>query len=892
VRVLRRYKVYLDYTVPADGLVWNDDTNANWVQVFPKVSPLKKAPFEKERFTRYDWGEIEFKNEPKYTGDASEVYDLISNCAVDQEIRIKVIFPSDLINPDTTTTVRGYFGHNDCKFDDDKKILTVKPSILDQYTDVIENWETKVDIIPEQTTKRASWKLPSDYSSLYPSGINESHSMPLGRVSTDMTEAKDVPGAYVVSDPLDPIADVPKIIDYCVTNYTTSMSLSVLADATLSVDETVKFYLDIYDNTNTLIQSNLLDEVTYGEATGTSISTSYSLSPSLQQGYSIYIYTILSDETGTDTIDYIDLNFSVTFVNILATTHTVDVKMQDSDLKTITIWSDWLHGATEKFKKSDFESDFTDLTDYFNSNGSPKDDPAKGVNPNQYAPYSVNVSEINNRKIEELGSEVITINDQYIADIESSLDEYGFELSDITLYLCKSNRIWPFAQKYRTRATIKFSRFEQKVTDGESPVGSGWDDSGYVDNNNKRLFTKKPFDGTDYGWTRGSIDTTPGTVGGRDYIQKINSTKLSNYPDGDTSLQVQGMDFKVVTQSVYNGTFETLTNRSINSAFFWNDSDSVVTVDSGINYITNEENHLNNISAVHTYQFKNEDDDSEDSILRISFKDLISDIKKLFNFQVFWWIDTSDVLHIEHIKYIDLPDARQIMDLTISATDNTPYLKNQRLLSEISNYNYEKSEMYSLVEFKIVNSGYTDFTENKIVFDKIVSNKRNKDIKDTITTQVLSTDLKYAVHSPGDLENGIVLINHDGNYNSVSANSPISNRDIENGNLALSNILLTYKYEGTYLDGKINGSNVSFDITTRTKKGREFTIKGIYDYDYFKNILGVGFIQSLTHDLENESTKITLSYRFGSGVESDQFLLMISEVGDYDGAENIMYNLG
>jgi hypothetical protein len=397
---------------------------------------------------------------------------------------------------------------------------------------------------------------------------------------------------------------------------------------------------------------------------------------------------------------------------------------------------------------------------------------------------------------------------------------------------------------------------------------------------------KKPFDGSITEWELGDIDSSGGTNASIEWDVKLKSTKT--YPSSEDSVTLQTRDFKEIVKTVFNGTFLSLVNDDINSSFFWNDSDPNITVDEGKNYFTGDTNWLNNIAVAHTYQLQETNNDSEDSILKMSFKDLMADMKAEWNNQIFWWVSTDGVLHIEHLKYIDI--AKQTLDLTV--VDESPYLNNIKLLDEISSWKYDKSEMFSLVNFQIANSGYKDFTDNNITYDKIVSNKRNEDIRNTISTRKITTDIRYCIENPSDLENGMILLNHDAEYNTIVAHVPISNVSFENGNLALSNILNRYKYEGIFFSGKINGVSVDFDVTTRTKVGKEITLKGIYNYEYFKSKIGVGRIETMTHDLKMEHTVITLRYRFGSGTISDTFVLMVSEVGDYVGAENVQFDFG
>ena len=872
MRFDKRYKVYLDWTVPK-GMMWNNDDDANWVEIFQEVTPLEKAPFNKEMFSRYDWDKITLRNEPKYAGDAAHLYFILSNIAIDQEVRIKVVVPSDMVDPDTIT-IRGYFGTNDCEFDGDRKSIIIAPTILDQYTDLVENWETKIDIFPQITEGRTTWAT-SEILNLS-NGFWGTHNLPVEVTSSNMNESNSP------SDVFDEgIAN--SILTTLTESYESPFSVTINGTVTLSAGNTMTFYLNTYDSDDVLVTEYELAEFT--EGTDKVIASTFNEGVTLNKGEYVRLINVVSNPDSNDIIYYDSINASVDARNEPYTTTEIDVNIQDSDLRTPRdIWVGQSYGSSIITYSSQYESDIPTLRTYFNANGSPKEELLKGTDANRYAPES-RLKKIT--LITENGIETLNIDSLYITDLEQSLSPSGFELSEVTVYDYWHYEYGTKSYTVKTLCTCKFSRFERRLPDGEEL--EGWIDTGYIDSNAKRLWVKIPFDGAITDWTIGSIQPA-GNLGGTEYRSSITSSKLENYPSADNSLTLQTRDFRDVVKTMYNSTYPSLTNNDINSVFFWNDPSTEISVETGINYVTTETNWLNNIACAHTYQLKTEDNESQESTLEISFKELMDDLKVFFNKQIFWWIEEDGTLNIEHIEYIDKNADRSILDLTDTESDVFSY--NQGLLSELSKWSHDKSEMFSLVEFKMLNSDYVDFTKNKITYDKIVSNKRNEDIQWTLATKIISTDIRYGIESPDDLENGMFLLNHDNNNDVIVANVPVSNILFENGNLALSNILTRYKYEGIFLSGTINGSNVLFDITTRTKVGKEFTIKGIYNYEYFQNILGVGRIKTLTHDLNKENTKITLTYRFGSGSHSDNFILMVSEVGDYTGATDVQFNFG
>lgn len=873
MRFNKRYKVYLDWSVP-EGLAWNDDTNASWTEIFTDITPLKKTPFEKERFTRYSWGEIIFENELAYSGNAAKLYKLISEVGIDQEVRIKVVIDSDLISTDTDNIVRGYFGLNDCKIDHDKKMITVTPSILDQYTDFVENWETKIDLFPQSVAGKTTWGIVDGTDPVLPLSIGATHNLPIKVNSTDMDEANS-PRNVFSSGVTNSILSTLK------SQYTATFSVTINAVATISAGNTMKFYLNTYDSNDSIVNEGLLG--TYNEMTSGTISTTFTVNTTLYSGDYVRLINVVS--SSGNVITYGNISATIDVSTVAYETTDVRVNIQESPLHTIEMWTATVQGVSVDTKTSEYDAELPSLATYFNLDGSPKEALLKGTDANRFAPHSHREFI---KLITENGSEKIPLYGLYVSQIEGLLDASGYELSEITVY----KHLWQRRlrkDRYITLCTCKFSRFESDVKDGELPVGDNWVDTGYVDSNNKRKWVKKPFDGTVTDWTLGSIKGA-GNLGGVDYQSSLMSSKKANYPSSDNSFTVQTRSLKDIVKNLYTRTFPSLLNNDVNSVFFWNDPSSEITVSDGINYFTKNNNWLNNIACAHTYQLKTENTNLTDSKLEVSPKEMLTELKLFFNNQIYWWISTDGVLHLEHLSYIDRDSGRDIIDLTDSAS--VSYVNNSDLLTEISSFSYDNAEMFSLVEFEIINSGYVDFTKNSMSFKKIVSNKRNKDIRDLRSTKIISTDIRYGIENPTDLDNGMFLLNHDDNYDVIIAPTPISKREFENGHLAISNILLDYKYEGVFLDGTINGKYEQFDITARTKLGKEFTIRGIYNNDFFQNILGVGFVNSIIHDLNSENTQITMKYRFGSGEQSDGFLLMVSNEGDYEGAEDVQFNLG
>ena len=899
-----RYKVYLDVTANLEW-DWNEDSLATWVQVYPDSGSFEKKIVKDELFTRFEWNEITFRNDPVRS---IETYNIIHDLPVDQEIRIKVVLPSSMIDPDvidpnSTATIRGYFGTNDCRFDHDKntKTLRVVPTVLDAYTNVLENWEKEVDLIVKEEHKATTWAVVQDVDI-----ISESRNMPIRLMTTDMNE----PRTPTAGDGETPIYSFFLNSENL---YSTVFSLYMSGSVELENNATIGVYLNVYNGSGVLLNEGA--DVGYGlnlykftNETGASaifnISTTTTGSPALPIGCYAILYLYLSEESDT-TFSAIDLSLDADTESL--TTTDIDVNIMPTYLRTFTVWNEMVYGYTNPR-----DDEFLPLTQYFEITGEPKN---TLLTDNGFAPHSTarNIYPWINQS-----NAPINIHGQFLTDITQSMatcsDGFssGYELSEVTLYKdigTNGQGLFGLLRHRFLFATCKYSRFEAWMPNATIPPveDAGWVAHPSITKEGKVLWTNLPYSGTT-GWSLGSLITEDGEAAGFGYSQRITSKR--SYPSADTSVAAPSRSLYNVLKTIFNGTHSSLINKDVISCFFFNDSDSVITTNAGMNYFLEivtpdrASNFLNNIYCAHTYQFQTPSEDSEDSELKVSLKTILDELRKLFNYQIFWFINSNGNLQIEHLYYHDIGRSA-FLDLTAGADDPTDYNLNIHLLDEIQRWEYDKSKMFSLIEFDVENARYKDFTDNKITFKKIVSNKRNEDIKQTHNIRLLTTDLRYCVEYPEDLSNGLVLINTDGSGNSVSAWVPLANTDWENGNIALSNLLYRFAYEGVFTEGKINGIHKNFAVTVRSKRGDTITIKGIYNYDFYKTIIGMGMIESVDYDIDRETTVLTILYRFGSSantdsgldlksadIETDLFRLMVSIKGDFEGATSILYDFG
>jgi hypothetical protein len=395
--------------------------------------------------------------------------------------------------------------------------------------------------------------------------------------------------------------------------------------------------------------------------------------------------------------------------------------------------------------------------------------------------------------------------------------------------------------------------------DLKPPDGGGWEPLD-IDptRGNKRLWVRTPFNGAfTNDWTRdGSIDTSKGKIFDWDWIEKL--TSRINYPINENSQSLStGVNFRDICRKVFRGTHSSLVNKEVYSAFFWNDSPYLAQLikTDGINYVTGQTNLLNDIYVIHSTDLKPDVElNSDDNKLELSFKDFFDDLNIMFNNSLIWFVDANKNLHIEHKKFIDkIENFVNILD------------SDYEYINDYSSYEFDKDKIYATTEIEGVNSGYIDFLKSKIEFEKIVSNKRGKDLVKEIKMNHFSTDILYAIENPANLKNGMILcVTHeiDGETIVRYGTGQKSGQSVLNGDLALSTVLSTYgNYEGVWRNGKINDKDIQFKYTLKIKKGEDIKLKGIVPNNFLLTSLGIATATQKKYDYGNEITTFTPVYR-------------------------------
>jgi hypothetical protein len=418
-------------------------------------------------------------------------------------------------------------------------------------------------------------------------------------------------------------------------------------------------------------------------------------------------------------------------------------------------------------------------------------------------------------------------------------------------------------------------------------IGAGWYETTIINESlGGRLWIRTPYNGAysddiDDNWEITEIfdpdDNLRTHEYGFDYHNYVTTER--QYPVSDSSnIEYTGcIKLKSIIKRIFNNTDSHLTGKEVYSTFLFNDlPDDTLTdnlkeavsdlVDSEgnciCNYFTKENNYLTNVVALHTYLCKSGDDrltDDDDSKLKMSFKSLMDDLM-IWCPGLYYFLDSDSNLHIEHEYY----------------EDKVYYYNN--IINLIDNYQsagYDKNKMYATNIFKEINSGYADHSYSKLIFDKIVSNKRAKDIKKEQKTNYLSTDLQYCIENANDLENGLILLCYTedtyGNKNIEYSTGQRSKSSVLNAKISLANMMKAFgTWQGVWLTGYLNDEELSFNKTIRTRKGLvEINLNGIYENKYFLTGLGIGLAKTKTIDYEKGYTQLLLNYRY-----SDPFIIV------------------
>mgnify|MGYP001263279632 CR=1 FL=1 len=910
-----------------------------------KMSPITTELINKMPVERKKWGEVVVKNKPyKYRQNpisANKLYTEILSLSPTDYVFIKHI------GSDSEVT-EGYFGIVDCEIDaTEKKLIKVTPEIFDQYTPLLEYWDTKVDVFGLKNiilnSKFNSFVdgLPKYWTHI----TGDNYLSPNGVSMLDTTTIHlKTRGSWAMYNYYEGVEDMTLLQAYSIWPesefYDRQQITQIYQDERpikAGSSLYVKFFWQLLERWNPNMDRSLIQikisvlrddgvtvymndsgEWTYSPTALKSITINPSKLPlpiGSIDGF-VYYSKILPDvgKNGTLRIDFYSVTVPTDSIRMDETfpTYTdggwtyyesdliitdIDISASPYEYKDINvrlISNELVIKRTDQIKDENglnLAKDFTGWLPY--PEVSEYEDGGKLIM-DYYIDLEDNSPNIDNMSSSVMGffgggeaKDELSIQGyiDLFADVNSNF--YKGEICEIDMYqLDRWSRKGALLKRYQVfRVEIKFAREEQYsketytteddeiglIPDGSSigdpkpPSGGGWVQEGNEDVLLGWLWVRFPFNQTINDW--GRVDYGEGYRNGEKYTNRTVLTK--QYPSSENTKSFEtSVNFKDVVKAVFRGTNSELADKEVYSTFLWNDYPSgqlttnllsrlpILADDPTTNYHTKTKNYLNKISCLHTYDLKTEKSiDDKDSVLLLSFRDLIDDIMVAFP-NTFYFLDIDGNLHIEHLSYEDY------------TADVMP------IINEAYGYQrwkYIKSDMFALIDLSMINTSYSDFTNTILEFDKIVSNRRRTDIRETKQTKYITTDIQHCMENPDELSNGLILINYDDSSgenilkNGVGASS---NSVVPNADISLANMYENFgNFEGTWQKGTINDQDAKFKHTKWTMEGVDaIELKGIYRNKYFYTALGIGLARSKTYDSRKGITIVDLIYRYNESV--------------------------
>jgi hypothetical protein len=830
------------------------------------------------------WEEVFIKNHPlAYKSDSSnknKLYDLILDNPTTTTFFIKSVYGSQ--------TVYGYFGEVDCDINEDRSLVTIKPTVVDQYTDFIENYEEEVDIFGgKNLIRNGDFEVWTGGDPDYWSGSNYNQETLLDKDCAKMGDY-----SFVVGPP----------DHYILLSSLLRQKFSIAKDQSalfsffyaLSGDVSYRYNLKFVI---TLKESEISTPVYYLHADGSwgsaaSITFKNNASPiPISSITDFTYYSIVADITpiaGILTVEfqfdettshsygttdekpylyvqgvsfiasemsYIDLSVSLPSENIKYKTQ-IEI-MVNSGGESVLVDDKFLYS---KIKRASSDPLYPDLEDYFDS-GAP------------------NSAILDNGKTRLHDDRDFSYSDwqEEFDDKNQGQDKYGWEMCELTVFQGNYYTQWfkTYRNYYGYAIYAREEYLKEDEYDGDDLIppeaDSGWVSFDKDASSGKRLWIRKPFNGAEYSWTQ-DTKTGSGTdsITGLNYHDSLHSKK--DYPIGSSSVSITtGIDFRDICRNIYRSTHQSRAGKEVYSMFFWNDSpySDFFDIESGLNYYNMKQNFLNYIAAIHTSAIKQISDSSySSSELKMSFKKLFDDMLIKFP-QIIWFIDQDLNLHFEHIRF--LHRIREYVDI-----------RDLGYINEYKSYQFDTSKLYGNITREDVNSYYKDFKKSEEKFKRITTNKRRKDNRKELATTIISADITGALENPSDLNNGIVLvayfINGSGDNEILYGPGQITGNSVPNGVMATSYLLKEFgRYIGTWHEGIIDSENVTYNFSQYCKLGVDIKLKGIISENYLFTDIGVALIKEKKYDYENEETICTPIYMhidFYQVADTDDFIEM------------------
>lgn len=871
-----------------------------------EIDPIEEVPIEDTPVYRKKWGQVIVKDKPyQYRTDATnknKLYTEIMTKSPTEYMFIKHV-------GDDADITEGYFGIIDCEPDaTTKKFIKISPEIYDQYTDLLEYADTKIDVAATKNLlKNGDFDMVKEdgspdlweHESGYPSYIEPNVMNLLGSNAAVLRAAYPIvigtgtawipANCVIYQDILNVNGQNQIYVSFfyqLMEIINTDISLTPLGFMMTITDGVTTKYANNYggwsDNLNVVIYetnklplpNDSIDKYSYFNK----IFKAPEISGTLRVYFFNKVPSNVSESLGLVYIsDLIISNITITASDTVYKSIIVDLpedfikKPLDQIRNTAGYY--YYNTGVARVDKSIVEEVIDGGSDilhwYFDSETN--------------APNIIRLGDISTGfEGKTQGGATWNLEAIIAAMNDPNHPFYQGELCELRIYEKEGYeyRFWPFGGYKFLILEVWFAREEvlssSKYTEEDeiSEIGTegdwkppsedgNWKKTIMPSGSESMLWVRKPYGGdVEYPW---SLKVTQNAYRGANGLYANKITAIREYPTNEDRITFSNtVDLKEIIKKVFNNTHPSLQGKEVYSTFLWNDipNDSATAIllskypqiANGVNYYTLQENFLNRVTALHTYSLKTEKkEDDDDSKLLISFNELMEDITILFPC-TYYFVDENKNLHIEHLSYEDL--TQSVVDITGKAEGYEVW-------------KYLKNDMFALIDYKMINAGYKDFVTSTFEFDKIVSNRRRADLRNAKTTKLLTTDIRYCIENPNDISNGLILfcydIGNDEKYYINYTNGIQSGKEIPNGIISFSNLLKLFgKYEGTWTEGYLDNTSLSFDHTRWTLEGvKSIELKGIYKNKYFNTNIGIGMPRSKTYDYRRGVTIVDLKYRYG-----------------------------
>jgi len=279
----------------------------------------------------------------------------------------------------------------------------------------------------------------------------------------------------------------------------------------------------------------------------------------------------------------------------------------------------------------------------------------------------------------------------------------------------------------------------------------------------------------------------------------------------------------------------------------------------GDNKITGETNKLNNLIVFQKSDVKRPNASNDARILDISLGEFMDEFSILFNGGYF--IDDDNYLRWEHIHFFENGGSYDLANT--SDTNLTESGSHAKFIKSKSKYSYDKFDLPEKERWEILDGELEDFKPNEITYDFGCVDKGN--ILERNTAQ-LATDI-FTIYFKSEYvsDQGMVLLQCNGDNELENETGVLSNDLIANGHLSIANLLNNYwKYNRPFNTGTMNKILTTFESTKKIKKQTTLSYQlcsNNFDPDKLKTTeLGDGEVQDAEQALNTGVVDVNLMY--------------------------------